>query len=680
MRHMRGKIAAWLMTMAGILFLMAGVNVVPVQAATVEESNVTENGGAIRYESQCGVGPAYENEYSVEDIQSLLEEAEDSDITALGGTAVEAHSYEEAVSRMKALMKARETSFSLGITFTTDYMIFQQIMTDVFADDGMAPATEGDYILANFLGYSWNCSISSNQIYYDVQMTYCSTAEQEAQVDAAIPGVLASLALDGKSEYQKIKAIHDYVVEHVDYVNDGTYTCHSTYGALVEGQAVCQGYASLFGRLCKEAGIPVKYITGYAGAAHAWNIVKKGDYWYNVDTTWDDPVGGSLRYTYFLKANVDFMDHTRDDQYTTVEFYEKFPMAEFSYDDNITSMEKDNLSVTFQGIDGEILSSESEGKPKLLIFFNTNCGNSYSTIRDFAQSDWIATGGVDVYAIDCEKHTKEEVAQFRDTYCPNSPIKMAYAEDYSASRAMWAYIDLTNLEGRILYPVIVMIDVDNKVQFCTSGYLSAQKVKVSYLPALTKFPFSDVTYHPGNWKYDAVYYVYKNGIMNGISGTTRFDPDSQLNRAMFATVLYRMAGSPEVTYTDRFTDVVDGKYYSSAVLWAYSKGIVNGFSDGSYGVDTNITREQIAKMLCEYGKKQGYDMSAAASLEDFTDDEQVSGWATEYMQWAVASGMISGKPNGDGSFRLDPKGEATRAECAKMLSMFMQKYVDESNK
>lgn len=188
------------------------------------------------------------------------------------------------------------------------------------------------------------------------------------------------------------------------------------------------------------------------------------------------------------------------------------------------------------------------------------------------------------------------------------------------------------------------------------------------------WPFTDIPEMPGYWKYDNVKYVYDRSIMNGIAGTTLFDPDGKLNRAMFATVLYRMAGSPKVEFKNTFTDVEDGKYYSDAVMWVNEKGIAQGFQDGSYGVTRNITREQIAKMLCEYAMKQGYDASGRSSLDSFTDKDSVNYWAVDYMQWTVNTGMISGKPNGDGSFRLDPKGDATRAECAKMLTMFLKKY------
>lgn len=188
-------------------------------------------------------------------------------------------------------------------------------------------------------------------------------------------------------------------------------------------------------------------------------------------------------------------------------------------------------------------------------------------------------------------------------------------------------------------------------------------------------PFTDIEAVEGNWKFESIKYVYSNDIMQGISGTKLFQPDNPLTRAMFATVLYRLAGSPSIAYAETFQDVSDGKWYSQAVIWANREGIVNGFSDGSYGININITREQMAKMLFEFAKKQKYNISKGSYsdnniLEKFTDSAEISGWATNYMQWAVAVEMISGKPNGDGTYRLDPKGEATRAECAAMLARF----------
>ncbi len=216
-----------------------------------------------------------------------------------------------------------------------------------------------------------------------------------------------------------------------------------------------------------------------------------------------------------------------------------------------------------------------------------------------------------------------------------------------------------------------------KVSFANGTSREVEIPVVVKAPAKPKpWPFTDVKEIAGHWKYENVKYVYENNIMNGIAGTTLFQPDHPLTRAMFATVLYRMAGNPEVTFKNTFPDVKDGQYYTSAILWAADKKIVSGMSDGTYGVTQNITRAQIAKMLYEYAKLQKYDISGAASLDSFTDKDKVRAWAVGYLKWAVDAGMINGKPNGDGTFRLDPDGFATRAECAKMLTMFMQKYVE----
>ena len=189
------------------------------------------------------------------------------------------------------------------------------------------------------------------------------------------------------------------------------------------------------------------------------------------------------------------------------------------------------------------------------------------------------------------------------------------------------------------------------------------------------FPFSDVVPN-GAWKHLSVKYVWDNSIMNGITNTTLFQPDRSLSRAMFATVLYRMAGEPEITFEEHFTDVVPGQWYSNAICWAYTMGIVNGKGDGSYGINLDISRQEIAKMLYLYAEVMKYDNSRKTDLSEYTDSEEVSGWAAEYMKWAVAVEMISGKPNDDGiTRRLDPTGFATRAECAAMLMRFETQYL-----
>lgn len=187
------------------------------------------------------------------------------------------------------------------------------------------------------------------------------------------------------------------------------------------------------------------------------------------------------------------------------------------------------------------------------------------------------------------------------------------------------------------------------------------------------WPFTDVEVRTGNWQYESIKFVSDNNIMTGVDEDS-FDPDASLTRGMFATVLYRMAGSPVVNSQNPFKDVYPGKWYTNAVVWAYENGIVSGFDGGTrFGVNENITREQIAKMLKVYADRCGYNTQDRAGLESFADAKNVSGWAAEYMQWAVGCGMISGVKE-DGVYYLNPKGDAQRDECAAMLTRFIKEY------
>ena len=181
-------------------------------------------------------------------------------------------------------------------------------------------------------------------------------------------------------------------------------------------------------------------------------------------------------------------------------------------------------------------------------------------------------------------------------------------------------------------------------------------------------PFKDVSVD--SWYYDAVSYVYRNGLMNGISAT-RFAPNAKLNRAMIAQVLYNLEGETR-SYPTVFSDVADSAWYADAVNWAADKGIVEGYGNGKFGPEDNITREQMAAILYRYADYKGYDVRASARLSGFADEDQVSDWAEEAMSWAVAEDLMDGKGNN----RLDPTGTATRAEVATILMRFCETIVE----
>lgn len=184
-------------------------------------------------------------------------------------------------------------------------------------------------------------------------------------------------------------------------------------------------------------------------------------------------------------------------------------------------------------------------------------------------------------------------------------------------------------------------------------------------------PFTDIA--DNAWYADAVRYVYKHGLMAGTSATT-FAPDVTTSRSMIATILWRMAGSPVVNYAMDYTDVAQGQWYSEAIRWAASEGIVGGYGNGLFGTNDPITREQFAAMLYRFAQEQGYDVSIGenTNILSYTDVADLSEYAISAMQWAVGAGIING--TGDGS-TLSPQGQATRAQAAVMLMRFCEEYV-----
>lgn len=156
---------------------------------------------------------------------------------------------------------------------------------------------------------------------YTVRLQYRETARQLEAVNAGVKEVLADLKVKGKSDYQKVKRIHDFIVNNTRY--QFTSNCYSAYGALAEGKAVCQGYAQLAYKMLTEAGVKCYTITGTASngsgmQSHAWNMVRIGKKWYYLDVTWDDPmgVGDILRYDYFLVGKSQFeKNHTASTEF-----------------------------------------------------------------------------------------------------------------------------------------------------------------------------------------------------------------------------------------------------------------------------------------------------------------------------------------------------------------------------
>ena len=179
-------------------------------------------------------------------------------------------------------------------------------------------------------------------------------------------------------------------------------------------------------------------------------------------------------------------------------------------------------------------------------------------------------------------------------------------------------------------------------------------------------PYTDV--RSDAWYYDAVYYCADNRYFNGGTDGT-YAPDGTMTRAMFAAVLYRMAGAPATADENPFADVENKAYYAAAVIWAAKEGIVNGYGQRKFGPNDPVTRAQAAAMLWRF---RGRPAADPAALAPFADADRVGDWAAAPFAWAVGAGVIEGRETG----LLDPDGIATRAEVAQIVMNYDTKHAE----
>lgn len=178
-----------------------------------------------------------------------------------------------------------------------------------------------------------------------------------------------------------------------------------------------------------------------------------------------------------------------------------------------------------------------------------------------------------------------------------------------------------------------------------------------------EMPFTDV--NDNDWFYDVVLYAYDNGLMTGVSAT-EFAPNQTTTRGMIVSMLARLEGVTSAEDAG-FGDVAENDWYATAVNWAASVGVVNGYEDNTFRPNAPITREQMAAILYNYADYKGYDVSARADLSGYADAANISSWAEDVLAWANAEGLI----NGMTATTIDPQGATTRAQTAAMFERFL---------
>lgn len=162
------------------------------------------------------------------------------------------------------------------------------------------------------------------------------------------------------------------------------------------------------------------------------------------------------------------------------------------------------------------------------------------------------------------------------------------------------------------------------------------------------------------WYARAVEYAAENALINGV-GNGRFDPDQATSRAMLATILWRIENEPTADSETDLADVPDGQWYTQAIRWAASQGILTGYGSGRFGPNDPVSRQDMATILWRYvGKPQ-------ASAPDFTDESDINRYAAQAVDWARANEIIRGV----GANEFHPAGFTTRAQTAVILQNFL---------
>lgn len=295
------------------------------------------------------VNPIYDDGNSVSDKSAAKRKA--AARAAETQTSDVLYSVEEAADYVREHMMSRDSEIIIQLQSTNNDFgaLVQSVFDGAISAELSKSGADGDYLKYTWSNYEASRLCYQYPDYYLYEITYAfqynDTAQQELEVQNEINKIIADNKLAEKSDYAKIKAIHDIICQRnkYDYVNLGNtdYKPQFTaYAALFDGKSVCQGYALLFYRMAKELGLDARIISG---PNHAWNIVKLDGKYYEVDCTWDDSVydnpnasngnywSGRVIYDYFLRGSTDFEDHIRDAEYDTAEFHKAYPMAEIKY-------------------------------------------------------------------------------------------------------------------------------------------------------------------------------------------------------------------------------------------------------------------------------------------------------------------------------------------------------------
>ncbi len=523
-------------------------------------------------------------------------------------------SFGDAAEYLRDCMIDREPQVTLRYQATSSYD--PQDAYHQFLDSAMleyeSSTVAGDYLLKHYSSSHCSMSGGGSSWSFRFDFVYHTSAAEEAATTSAVDSLLNQLNVWHASDYAKVRAVHDWMVMNIRYddyyASQTSYSPYSAYSAIVKRNTVCQGFGSLFYRLCKELGVNVRYISGWGQSeSHGWNIVELGGWWYNVDVTWDQNIGNNqwVCDQFFLKSNSEFPDHTRDAEFNTSLFNQRYPMSPTSYNPSTPTTESiAGASVT--GVQGSYLYTGSPIEPAVTVRLN---GRTLSRGSDYSVS----------YQNNVTRGTATILITGMGNY--HGTVQRAFQIEWTPECDLF-------------------LDTPADAWYVTDGSLG--------------------------YVVDAGIMEGNGGDQYGT-----FGPGNAITRGQVATILHRLAGKPHASGSGGFSDVSAGVYYAEPIAWAQRLGIVNGYPDGTFGPDDPVQREQFVKMLGAYAELYlGMDVSsdcwAAMHINEWN---LVSSWAQEYLGWAVDNKIMGGSLE-NGAYYLKPQGNASRAEAAKMFMVF----------
>lgn len=271
----------------------------------------------------------------------------------------------------------------------------------------------------------------------------------------------------------------------------------------------------------------------------------------------------------------------------------------------------------------------------------------------------------------------------------NNSYTDAYLNMYDVDeRAKNETIPMMLEKGMISYhSVILDLDIGEPLTYRFGKWMSVENVaeivedaRESFTNCIAEANNLTKDVPATSWQYRYVNKVVDLGIMKGkgdVNGRVVFDPNVSIPREEFVQSLYNASGKPGYTTEASFKDMKKGQWYVGAISWAKESGLTAGVGDGSrFGVGQNITRQDLAVMLYKYASENGYDITYTDGLiSEYADSDKVSSYAKKAMNWAITHGVMKGSGKSGESistYKLNPTATATRAECATMITNFLE--------